>query len=161
MQVYGISVYSLYWCLRRKAVHQKSNRCSFQSTATGFRWLRRPPWVNQWKHRWYEANTNLELCVCSRDHTGEFLFVIIMDCIHVHFSTGKQICYIYICSFYLKHSLSCLALSGNINTWFFMVMPHAWWKPGLQVHTGIDKKGSASWDVAVCFLRHSCTCTGK
>lgn len=65
-----------------------------------------------------------------------------------------------VCSFYLKHLLSYLALSGNIDIWFFMVIPHAWWKPGLQEHIGIGKKGSASWDVAVYFLRHSCTWTG-
>jgi len=48
--------------------------------------------------------------------------------------------YIYV-FLYLKHLVSCLALSGKKSGNIFIVMPHAWWIPGLQKCTGINKKG--------------------
>ena len=58
----------------------------------------------------------------------------------------KKVFYIYLFH-YLTYPLSCLSLSGNV--WSFTIMPHAWWKSGLQEHTGINKKGIASSGVAV------------
>ena len=155
MQVCGISVYSLYWCLRRKAIHQKSNRCSFQPT--GFRWLGRPPWDNQWKHWWCETNINLELCVCSRDRTGEFLFMIITDwSILVSVLVKRSVLHIFVSLFNICPILSftvrkCLVLFYHAPCLMKIWTTGTYWNQ--------QKRYCILW-CCCCFMMHSCTCTG-